>query len=662
MNSVMDNLRRGLRRLPRRTTLVPSVIGVFVVLVVVAAWALTPTSETEGHVTEARNDLANFAARLESHIATRLAIGAQLRDGLAEGKIANREEFLKQTAYIHDLFTDFQAINWIDSKGVIRWVSPLAGNEAAQNLDVHTVPPAALALTEAEKTGRLQVTRPIELTQGGIGFVAYLPIIKMERLTGFVNIVFRTEPLMQAAMPESLLSKHEVVLMDKDRRIYGTIDTMAGRDEVFSKWILIGNRVWTINLLPKEETIAAYETMVDEIVLFTLILLCIAVAWLAHLAMVRQLKVKASDKLFRTFIEHTPSAIIIKDAKGNYIHGNSRWHELFNPENIDIAGRTAADFFPNAYSKEVQEQERRTLESKEMTEYEYLSPVADGGIMPTLGHMFPIIDDHGSVTAIGCTLTDISSNKKTEQALRDALLKAEEANQSKSKFLATMSHELRTPLNAIIGFSEILTGQYLGPVGNHKYIEYAKDINHSGRHLLALIDEVLDISAIELGKRQMVMEPVALLDLLSSCVKSVRQRARSQGVMLTLVADASLPVISADETAIRQIFLNLLTNAIKFSHSGDKITLSAEADDDKVVIVVADTGDGIRKEQLPKITDPFVKGHSNSLITHEGAGLGLSIVQSFVAAHEGTLNIESEFGYGTRVTVSLPRDRSRQVA
>ena len=658
----IQNLRRGLRRLPRRTTLVPSVIGAVMVVLVVTAWALTPTAETEGYVTETRNDLANFAARLESHITTRLAIGKQLRDGLVEGKIAGREEFLEQTAHIHDLFTDFQAINWIDSKGVIRWVSPIKGNEAAQNLNVHTIPPADLAITEAAKTGRLQVTPPIQLAQGGGGFVAYIPIIKMERVTGFINIVFRTEPLMQAAMPESLMNKHDVVLMDKDRRIYGTIDTMAGHDRVLSKWIVVGNRVWSINLLPKPETIGAYSTAVDEVVLLTLLLLCIVIAWLIHLAMVRQVKVKAGDKLFRTFIEHTPSAIIIKDADGNYIHGNSRWHELFNPDHNDIEGRTAADFFPRAYSKEVRDQERRTLETKEMTEYEYLSPVAGGGIMPTLGHMFPITDDHGTVTAIGCTLTDISSNKKTEKALRDALLKAEEANQSKSKFLATMSHELRTPLNAIIGFSDILTGQYFGPVGNQKYIEYAEDINHSGRHLLALIDEVLDISAIELGKREMVLEPVILLDLLSSCVKSVRHRAESQGITLTLVADANLPVIFADETAIRQIFLNLLTNAVKFSHSGDTITLSTEADDDKVVIVVADTGDGIRKEQLPKITDPFVKGHSNSHITHEGAGLGLSIVQSFVAAHEGTLNIESEFGQGTRVTVSLPRTLNRQVA
>ncbi|MEX0583627.1 MAG: ATP-binding protein, partial [Sneathiella sp.] len=346
----------------------------------------------------------------------------------------------------------------------------------------------------------------------------------------------------------------------------------------------------------------------------------------------------------------------------NYIHGNSRWHELFNPGNVDIKGRTVVDFFPTTYSQEVRDQEKRTLERKEMTEYEYLSPVVGGGTIPTLGQMFPITDDRGAVTALGCTLTDISSNKKTERALREALLKAEEANQSKSKFLATMSHELRTPLNAIIGFSDIMTGEYFGPVGNQKYIEYAKDINHSGRHLLALIDEVLDISAIELGKRKMVMEPVSLPDLLSSCVKAVRQRAESRGIMIAQIVDASLPVISADETAIRQIFLNLLTNAIKFSHSGDKVTLSARADKDKVVIAVVDTGDGIKKDQLPNITNPFVKGHSDSHITHEGVGLGLSIVQCFVVAHQGTLNIESEVGQGTRVTVCLPRDCKRKVA
>lgn len=659
-----DNLHRFVSRLPRYTIGVPIAIAVAMILLVVTAWILTPTSESKGHVTEARSDLANFAARLESHISTRLIIGKQIRDSLATGHIRNRQEFITQASYLHKLFSDFQAINWTDSMGIVRWVTPLKGNEAAVNLDVRTLPLPSKTLDAAERTGRLQITPPFPLTQGGNGFVAYIPVIKMERLTGFVNIVFRADPLIQQATPNGLLQKYDIMIEDEDRKVYGTLDSLAAwdDDEVFHKWIVIGNRVWTVSLLPNAKTIAAHATMVDEIVLATLILLSIAIAYLIHLAMVRQLRVKASDQLFRTFIGHSPSAIIIKDVQGNYLHANSQWHEWFNPEGREVRGHKTAAFFPEEYANQVHAQEMEIVAKKKMIDREYVSPLANGGQRPTFVQMFPIMDDEGNVIAIGCSITDISANKKNEETLRNALMKAEEANLAKSKFLATMSHELRTPLNAIIGFSDILIGEYFGTIGNDKYSEYAKDINHSGRHLLSLINEVLDISAIELGKRELLLEQISVHDLLAECVKSVRHRAASQGIMVGLFTENYLPVINADETALRQIFLNLLTNAIKFSHAGDKISVTARATEKSVMVEVKDTGEGIKKDQLPNITQPFVKGHSSSHITHEGVGLGLSIVKSFVAAHNGQLHIESELGRGTTVTVTFPMEIQRQVA
>ncbi|MBO0333564.1 PAS domain-containing protein [Sneathiella sp. CAU 1612] len=663
-NTDRDYLHQFVSRLPRYTIGVPIAIAVAMILLVVTAWVLTPTSEKQGHITEARSDLGNFAARLESHISTRLAIGQQIRDSLKSGQIRDRKQFITQASYLHDLFSDFQAINWIDSMGVIRWVTPLKGNEPVVNFNVRSLAASSKTLDEAERTGRLQITPPFQLTQGGDGFVAYIPVIKMKRLTGFVNIVFRAEPLIKQALPNGLLGKYDVMIHDKDQKVYGTLDNAEGwdDDQVFHKWIVIGNRVWTVSLLPTAETIAAHATPVDEIVLATLILLSIAIAFLIHLAMVRQLRVKTSDQLFRTFIGHSPSAIIIKDVQGNYLHANSQWHEWFNPDGREIRGLNTSAFFPEDYANKVHAQEMEIVKKKKMVEQEYVSPLANGGQRPTFVQMFPIMDDDGNVIAVGGSITDISANKKNEEVLRHALMKAEEANLAKSKFLATMSHELRTPLNAIIGFSDILIGEYFGTIGNEKYTEYAKDINHSGRHLLSLINEVLDISAIELGKRELLLEQVSIQDLLTDCVKSVRHRAASQGIMVALFAESYLPMINADETALRQIFLNLLTNAIKFSHAGDKISVTAMATDKNVMVEVKDTGEGIKKDQLPNITQPFVKGHSSSHITHEGVGLGLSIVKSFVAAHNGQLHIESELGRGTTVTVIFPKESQRQVA
>ena len=655
-------LKRHIRMLPRRTTFVPAAIGASMILLVVLIWAFMPTAQNNDFETKVKSDLANLAARLEGHIATRLTIGEQLRHSLAVGQFTSRQDFLNHTTYIHRLFTDFQAINWIDSMGVIRWVSPLKGNEQVQNLDVRNHSFVGPTFRQAEKLKRMQITPPFALTQGGIGFVAYVPVVRMERITGFVNIVFRSDPLVRTALQDGLLDKYQLVIMDSKRLVFSSQDGLTADETLYHEHIRVGNREWTINLMPTPTTIAAHSSLIDELVLTILILLSIAIAWLAHLAMVRQLKVMVSDKLLRTFIENSPSAIVIKDAKYRYLHANSKWHEWFNPKGIDVKGLTSTDVFPPGYAAEVDRQQRQIMTHRHMVEQEYLSPRVDGKKVPTFVQMFPIMDDQGDVIAIGGTLTDISANKRTEEALRKAVAKAEEASQAKSKFLATMSHELRTPLNAIIGFSDILMGQYFGPVGNVKYIEYAKDINHSGRHLLALINEVLDISAIELGKRELQPEPLRLQYLLADCVKAIRYRAESQGIMVALITAPELPEIIADKTAMQQVFLNLLTNAVKFSRTGDKITVTARCRDSGIVVTVADTGEGIRKEQLPLITEPFVKGHSSSDITHEGVGLGLSIVKSFVAAHHGTLQIDSSYGVGTTVTVTLPMAKSLMVA
>ncbi|WP_334127760.1 ATP-binding protein [Sneathiella sp.] len=649
-------------QLRHRTALVPAMIGAAMIALSLGFWMSMPTPESIGIKTETQSDLANFAARLEGHIAARLAIGEQIRHSLAAGQITDRAGFLSQTAYLHRLFDDFQAINWIDTMGFIRWVSPYEGNERAQNLDIRNHPIVGETFRRAEALGEMQITPPFMLTQGGYGFVAYVPVIRFDRITGFVNIVFRSEPLIHSAMPDWLLEKYDLTIMDGERLVFATREDLGAPRPVFRQPIDIGNQTWMISLLPLPATIRAHDSPVDELALVAMIGLSLLIAWLIHLAMTRQQRVRVTDKMLRTFIENSPAAIVIKDAEGRYIHTNSTWHDWFNPERRDIKGRTAADFFPRDYANAVRRQEQQIIRSQQMVEREYLSPRADGQTIPTLVQMFPIMDDHGNVVIVGGTLTDISAGKRTEEALRLALVKAEEASQAKSKFLATMSHELRTPLNAIIGFSDIIRGEYFGPIGNGKYIEYAHDINHSGRHLLALIDEVLDISAIELGKRELTPEPVQLDLLLSACVKAIRQRAESQGIMVTLVTGTHLPEIMADRTAMQQVFLNLLTNAVKFSHNGDKITVTARCGRRDIIVTVEDTGEGIRSEQLPLITEPFVKGHRTSDITHEGVGLGLSIVKSFVTAHHGTLNIASEVGLGTTVTVTLPKDSSRRVA
>ena len=256
----------------------------------------------------------------------------------------------------------------------------------------------------------------------------------------------------------------------------------------------------------------------------------------------------------------------------------------------------------------------------------------------------------------GCVLllTDISDMKRVESERSEALEQAEKANLAKSAFLATMSHELRTPLNAILGFSEIISLQYFGPLGDPKYKEYANDIRTSGYHLLALINDVLDLSAIEAGKISLTRENIAMGEIVEECSRTIADAAAQKGVSYRAIVPADLPPIYADRRAIKQVLLNLLSNAFKFTPEGGKIRLNVSAANGHCTIDVADTGEGVPADKLARLTDPFVRVEPDPHKSQEGTGLGLSIVDSLVRLHGGEIDIKSKLGQGTTVTVKLP--------
>lgn len=242
-----------------------------------------------------------------------------------------------------------------------------------------------------------------------------------------------------------------------------------------------------------------------------------------------------------------------------------------------------------------------------------------------------------------------------EEARKSALSKAEQASVAKSEFLATMSHELRTPLNAILGFSEMLKGQHNSGMTMVNSHEYAADIHESGMHLLALINDVLDISTIEAGQRQVFMEAIDLDDLLKDCLRNIEQQAVDAGIDLLYETPENLPSLHAEKRSVIQIVLNLLSNAIKFTDPGGTVVLSAAVADETISIEVRDTGIGIPPDRLPNVTEPFYQGHADPYKTQIGIGLGLSIVKSLVDLHGGDMGIISEVGTGTTMTVTLPR-------
>jgi cell cycle sensor histidine kinase DivJ len=251
-------------------------------------------------------------------------------------------------------------------------------------------------------------------------------------------------------------------------------------------------------------------------------------------------------------------------------------------------------------------------------------------------------------------MRDVTDRKIQEQALDSARTAAEQADASKSRFLATMSHELRTPLNAVIGFSEMIAQEDVLMIDASRRKEYAQLINDSGQHLLSVVNGILDMSKMQSGNFEISPEPFAPRAALLNCCSLLALKARDNGIDLVTRAPEDLPDITGDPRAFKQIVLNLVSNAIKFTERGGTVTVSAAVEGSRLILRVADNGVGIAAEDLKRLGDPFFQAGKTYQRRHEGTGLGLSIVKSLVALHGGEMNVQSKVDEGTTVAVALP--------
>ncbi len=268
----------------------------------------------------------------------------------------------------------------------------------------------------------------------------------------------------------------------------------------------------------------------------------------------------------------------------------------------------------------------------------------------------PVRKEDGEIGQLSDAIAHmVAAVAERQEALAVARDDAVRANAAKSDFLANMSHELRTPLNAVIGFADMIQGQLLGPIGNDRYLQYARDIRNSGAHLLSLVEEVLSLSKVEAGTLSIERQKTAPGDVLKDVLPIVKATAEARKVTVSVDGDPEVwPAIDADPVRVGQVLVSLLSNAVKFTSEGGQVRIAAEASDGLLVLRVSDNGIGISAEDLPRVTQPFYRVSSAFDGSYQGAGLGLALTKAIVDLHGGRLSIASAPGQGTTVSVGWP--------
>ena len=371
-------------------------------------------------------------------------------------------------------------------------------------------------------------------------------------------------------------------------------------------------------------------------------------------------EVAAAHARLKDAIESIPAELTIYDADDRLVLGNTRVYEN-NPElatvlrtgsSYDELLRTTAEagLVMDAQGREEHWfLERRALHAS--AESTSVHERRDGRWV----QLFERRTSEGGTVNVGVDITDL---KAREKALEQAKMAAEAGDRAKTEFLANTGHELRTPLNAVLGFAQIMESELHGPLGSPEYREYAHDILQSGEHLLAVVNDILDMSKIEAGKLELHEDEIDLGEVLDACIPIVRGQAEDAGLDLTVSVPCELPRIHADPMLVKKMVINLLSNAVKFTEPGGSVNVSIQFDRcNGPSLCVQDTGIGMRAEDIPRVLMPFEQVDGALARNYEGTGLGLSLTKSMIELHGGAIEIESRLGVGTAVRLQFPNER-----
>ncbi len=462
--------------------------------------------------------------------------------------------------------------------------------------------------------------------------------------------LLQLDPASHAADSEWLLAQ----ICDEDRQnVIAAIDTAVSTKSAFryrTRWGPHYHIAQTVDTYGEVELDAEGNVVA-----------VIGVCWDVTAEVTAEAKREAAERMFRLMAQEASDLIILYAPGGRIVFASDAFER--------ITGRSPAEIEVGRFIDFVHPADR--------AEAERLLPRPAPGQTNTATYRFRHRDGHylwlevsargifeegtGALVNTIAVGRDVTERKAQEHALVAARQRAEAASRAKSTFLANMSHELRTPLNAIMGFADMMLHKTFGELPS-RYEEYARLIHGSGQHLLALISDLLDMAKIEAGKLVLQFEPVNLVDVLDECMELMRTVAEAKDVALTAKTHSATPgriALRADRRAIKQVILNVLSNAVKFTPAGGRVSIAAEETGERVVLTITDTGIGISAQDLPRLGQPFEQVCSDPVLANAGTGLGLSLVRALVEKHDGTFAIDSEKEAGTRVTIVLPLDAAK---
>jgi PAS domain S-box-containing protein len=368
---------------------------------------------------------------------------------------------------------------------------------------------------------------------------------------------------------------------------------------------------------------------------------------------------RATEAKLADILSMSPEGIIIANEEGRIEMFSAGAETIFGWRADEVIGRDVGILIPERFRDVHRQLIKGFVNSASMSRPREGRPEIVG--LRQNSEEFPLGASLSKIATpdgmlITTILRDISRQKAEQEELLNAKRQAEEASRAKSRFIANMSHELRTPLNAILGFSELLGSDTFA---SHR-VEYAKLVHDAGEHLLTLINDILDLAKIEAGKLTLREDVFDFSAMLRTIIEMLATKAKSGGIHFTAEIAKNLPRLQADERALKQVLLNLASNALKFTPPGGKVTMFAELDTDgQFVFGVRDTGIGISEDDQARLFDGFGQGRQDAISGEKGTGLGLQIAKGLVLAHGGTIELQSRPGEGTAVTVKLPADRVR---